>query len=321
MSEKKDQCRVTKKDLETAAKELSVQLDYEKNPTAYLDHLSVPNNAEEHDEDLHLAAIELNRELASEREAEEQKAIAADYSLDPESYLGHLSAPHILPGISSDPDFSTASYAAFVRLYMEWMEMSEDEQIKFAEKNVEFAGKKHKEKAQSSEGILFNRSGHEMYGEDFDAYRNEAWASQAERFADVDAFALYLEQNLKRYGKFPMSRDILRRAAQNMMENMRKQQIKRSDALSIDETCQDDDGKEIEIQIPDHSESVENIVELKDTIDHFRSLLKAKPVRQRVFDFLLAQYLKNEIADNLHISPPAVSRHVKNIHALYDSIR
>lgn len=321
MSERNDQCRATKKDLEAAAKELSVQLHYETNPTVYLDHLSVPDDGMRIDQDLQAAAHELNRELALEREAEEQAAVEADYSLNPESHLGHLSAPHISPDIRSDPDFSTASYAAFVRLYVEWMEMSEDEQIKFVEKNVVVAGKMHKKTAHSGEGIPFYHAGHEMYGESFNGYRDEAWASQAERFTDVDAFALYLEKNLVHYGKFPMSGDILRRAAQNMLETMRRQQIKQSKTLSFDCTYQDDDGSDIDIQIPDRSEARENIVELEDFLDYVHSLLEKSPTRQKVFDLLLARHKQKEIAAILNISPQAVSGHVKKIWALFDDIR
>lgn len=320
MSDKKDQCRVTKKELETAAKELSIQLDYEKNSTAYLGHLLVPDDGMIIDQELQNAARELNRELALERAADEQAAIEADYSFNPEPYLDHLSAPHISLGVNSNPSLSDASYAALVRLYIEWMEMSEDEQLKFVERNVKIAGKMHKKVAKSVEGIPFYQSEHEMYGASFAEYGNEAWASLAERFTDVDAFALYLEENLKRCGKFPMSGDILRRAAQNMLEVMRHQQIKRSDVVSIDATYQDDDGSDIEIQIPDHSDDYANIVELEDYINYLRSLLEKNPVRQKVFDQLLAHRKKKDIAADLNISPAAVTKHVKEIHKLFDSI-
>lgn len=209
-------------------------------------------------------------------------------------------------------DTPPEAYAAFIRLYLEWMEMSADEQIEYARKNVAYAGKNQKKYANANE-IPFNKSGHVMYGEEFDGYVNESWASFGERFTDVDKFAIYLEKNFARYSCFPMSGDMLRRAAQNMMEKRRKHQIASSGDILLSHTLdEDDNGMELADAIPDVTINVEAIATYNDLIQQIRNHI-ANPVRKQIFDAMMDGYQQKEIAAMLGISPPAVSKHITMI--------
>ena len=171
------------------------------------------------------------------------------------------------------------------------------------------------------------KSGDEMYGTDYDEYVADAMACLDERFWDVDEFAVYLLASLLKSKKkeFPMSTDMLRRAAQNMMAKMRNQQIKSSkctsmeQAFSSDKTDTNADAFCFERILSNDAENVENIVFLKEELANYEPLVAAvrdaieNPVRKQIFDALMEGHKKIEIADTLGVTPAAVSKHVKEI--------
>jgi len=240
--------------------------------------------------------------------------------------------------IHADGDFDTlspesqssappAAYAAFVRLYLEWIEMSEDEQIEYARKNVVYAGKNHKRYANTTV-MPFNKSGHEMYGEEFDGYVNEAWASLGEHFTNVDAFAVYLEKNYSKYSSFPMSGDILRRAAQNMMSRQRGQQKKASKNVSLDSPVGDGDDNDLDLKsvLPDISINLDAIITFNDFVDQIRANLKDDDA-VFILDHLLSGTKKGRIAELIQEKRGVttqcnsyVSRKIKFIGKVIDSI-
>lgn len=233
--------------------------------------------------------------------------------------------------VEPEPIASSEAYAAFVRLYLDWMEMSEEEQIELTRKSVKSAGYIFK-KYTRMEGIPFTKTGHEMCGEEFDGYVNEAWASLGEHFSEVDAFALYMEQNFKKYSKFPMAGDMLRRAAQNMMSKMREEQISASKYMHIDSTVNCKDGKEVSLAelITDNSVDVEDPVSFDAFVDNIRTCINKNQVRLQIFDLLIKGYKQSEIAKMIvvkdndgkekTISPAAVSKHVKKIREIINNI-
>lgn len=122
------------------------------------------------------------------------------------------------------------AYAAFVRIYTEWMEKGLSEQMKLVEKSVRTAHKVHsrsiaKHKIQANKNndsfssggefytnSFFGRGGPALYGAEFDEYVNEVWASFSENNADVDGFAVYLQKDLERKLKdYAKQRDIFLR--------------------------------------------------------------------------------------------------------------
>lgn len=226
-----------------------------------------------------------------------------------------------------EPSAPPEAYAAFIRLYLEWMEMSEDEQIEYARKNVAYAGKNHKKYA-NSDGKRFSKSSDMMYDEEFDGYVSEAWASLGEHFTEVDAFAVYLETKYNRYSNFPMSGDILRRAAQNMMSKQRNQLIKSSHTISIDSPIGtgDEDDANLESVLPDISVDLDAIVSFKDFTDQIRTNLNDEYAKF-VLDHLLLGVPKGKIAKLIQEKRGVtsdctsfVSRRIKLIGKVIDSI-
>lgn len=170
-------------------------------------------------------------------------------------------------------------------------------------------------------------SGDEMYGTDYDEYVADAMACLDERFWDVDEFATYLLASFLKSKKkvFPMSADMLRRAAQNMMAKMRNHQIKSSKCTSMEQAFNSDktdtnaDALCFESTLFNEAENVENIVFQKEEFANYEPLVAAvrdaieNPVRKQIFDALMEGHRKIDIADTLEISAAAVSKHVKEI--------
>ena len=212
-----------------------------------------------------------------------------------------------------------ASYAAFVRLFIEWREKSGEEQYDAAKDGVRKAARTYGRFAGNP--AYLNKSGDTLHGAEFDEYTNESWASLEEKFSDVDGFADYLGKNLNPETGYPMSDDMLRRAAQNMIGRMQREQKKSSKMLSTDYTQEDDDGNEMATNIPDVSVDISGIVELDDFIDCVRDLLAKDPRDLDIFDGLLSGVPQTIIAEELGISPAAVSKRVKKIRDLIDKIK
>ena len=212
-----------------------------------------------------------------------------------------------------------ASYAAFVRLFIEWREKSGEEQYDAAKGGVRRAARTYGRFAGNP--AYLNKSGDTLNGAEFDEYVDESWASLEERFADVDAFADYLGKNLNPETGYPMSDDMLRRAAQNMIGRMQREQRKSSKMLSTDYTQEDDDGNEMATNIPDVSIDVSGIVEIDDFIDCIKDLLAKDPRDLAIFEGLLSGAPQKEIAEHLGISSVAVSKRVKKIRDMIDKIR
>ena len=212
-----------------------------------------------------------------------------------------------------------ASYAAFVRLFIEWQEKSGEEQYDAAKDGVRKAARTYGR--FTGNPAYLNKSGDTLHGAEFDEYANESWVSLEEKFADVDAFADYLGKNLNPETGYPMSDDMLRRAAQNMIGRMQREQKKSSKMLSADYTHEDDDGNEMVINIPDFSVDVSGVVEMDDFIECIREEL-SKDVRSLdIFDSMLAGVSQETIAKEIGISPAAVSKRVKKIRDMIDQIR
>lgn len=218
------------------------------------------------------------------------------------------------------------AYAALIRLYLEWMEMSKDEQLEHIYKNTEFAGKLHKKYTGIVSGS-FKNTGDELYGEDFSSYASTAFISLGNGFENVDQFA---EELLSSYlkckpdkRKFPMSGDILRKSAGRHLQSSRKEWINSSDAMSLDFTGNDDDGNSSNFGnlIPDKTTDVEGAVlqkedlSFEDLVSLVREQIKDARTLQ-VFDSLIKKEQKIDIASKLGIAPSQVSREVKKIGAI-----
>lgn len=212
-----------------------------------------------------------------------------------------------------------ASYAAFVRLFIEWREKSGEEQYDAAKSNVRKAARNYGRAAHTP--AFLNKSGDSLQGAEFDEYTNESWASLEERFFDVDAFADYLEKNLKPETGYPMSDTMLRRAAQNMIGRMQREQQKSEKILSTDYTQENDDGETMAANIPDVSVDVSGIVELDDFIECVRKLLANDQKNLDIFNGLIAGMTQKEIAEVMKISAVAVSKRVKKIRDVIATIK
>lgn len=89
-----------------------------------------------------------------------------------------------------------AAYAAFVRIYIEWMEKEENERIDLVENRVLFTQKR--KTGYTSISPLngpFGKRGSTLFGVEFDEYVNEVWADFLEKFQNVDGFADYLQKD------------------------------------------------------------------------------------------------------------------------------
>ena len=91
------------------------------------------------------------------------------------------------------------AYAAFVRLFIEWMEKEESEQVDLVEKNVRLAQKAHtRYTSVFPANGPFGKKGSTLYGVEFDEYVNEVWADFLENCNDVDKFAVHLQKDFER---------------------------------------------------------------------------------------------------------------------------
>lgn len=114
------------------------------------------------------------------------------------------------------------AYAAFVRIYMDWLGRTEDEQIALVEKSVRSA-----ERANvrfGGMGFLTQRNGiiygNCLYGAEFDEYVNEVWAVFLEECDDVDKFAVYLQKSFERKWSDGNAKEYMRKC-QDKFDKMR----------------------------------------------------------------------------------------------------
>lgn len=87
------------------------------------------------------------------------------------------------------------AYAAFVRIYVEWMEKSEDEQVDMAKDSVRNA---RSAVNHCSNGVVSGYSGKanpELLGLQFEEYVNTVWLEFAEMCDNADEFAAYLQNH------------------------------------------------------------------------------------------------------------------------------
>lgn len=90
------------------------------------------------------------------------------------------------------------AYAAFVRVYIEWMEKNEGEQIDLIERKVRHA--KNKMNAFSG-GMLsgsFGGANAEVLGLQFEEYVNTVWVEFTEECDNADEFAAYLQKDFEK---------------------------------------------------------------------------------------------------------------------------
>lgn len=91
-------------------------------------------------------------------------------------------------------------YAAFIRLYIEWMEKEAEEQVAIVEDGVRWAKniKMRYGNSVNPQIYYFGKKGSSLYGEEFEGYVNESWISFSEQCSDVEKFADYLQKDLEK---------------------------------------------------------------------------------------------------------------------------
>lgn len=93
------------------------------------------------------------------------------------------------------------AYAAFVRIYIEWMEKNEDDQIKMIERSVRRARTVMDAHSGGMVSGSFRENNMELLGVQFEEYVNTVWIAFRERCDNPDEFALYLQKDFDKYMK------------------------------------------------------------------------------------------------------------------------
>lgn len=114
--------------------------------------------------------------------------------------MANNSTPQTPPPAPAKPNVPPEAYAAFVRIYIEWMEKNGDEQINVLEHGVQSA---RTSKNAYLHGMLSDKSGNsrEILGQQFEEYVNTTWIKFTEKCDNPDEFALYLQRDFDRYMK------------------------------------------------------------------------------------------------------------------------
>lgn len=89
---------------------------------------------------------------------------------------------------TSLPSTPPEAYAAFVRLYIEWMDQEEEDQIKSVKKFVRNSGRRYN----------LRENGPELFGAEFNEYVDEVVVSFLEQCTNVDEFAEYLQKSFSK---------------------------------------------------------------------------------------------------------------------------
>lgn len=116
--------------------------------------------------------------------------------------MANNSTPQTPPPASEKPTAPPEAYAAFVRVYIKWMENDENEQIALVEQSVRSAARLHRGSAwggNSYKYSYFGKKGSILYEAEFDEYVSEVWATFLERCNDVSQFAEYLQKDFDKY--------------------------------------------------------------------------------------------------------------------------
>lgn len=120
------------------------------------------------------------------------------------------------------------AYAAFVRIYMEWIEKGANGQATIVEKSVRSA-KQTYSKYASSNGLsthgIFGHKGSILYGMEFDEYVSQTWIEFKDKCTDVDEFAVYLQKDFEKKLSGGMAQYLIQR--QKQFNNMKEQFLKK----------------------------------------------------------------------------------------------
>ena len=278
------------------------------------------------------------------------------------------------------------AYAAFVRIYMEWMEKEESEQLDLVEKSVYAAQKKHAAYTPNAELPIYgylDKKKFILYQEEFDSYVNEIWYKFLERFEDVDKFAVYLQnnfnKNIKKYSDeyikkcqkgfenqvdrflnqeqkrweletenmndtqldtylkneaakmttiiarmkkdfeaeamiiYPSLRKLLRRPAQNMMEQLNKHKKNAAKGfVSIDETSEDGETPLLKFEdIKTDGRTVEAVLAINEILE--RTHITLDDPDDKILVLMMLGYNNKQISEQLDMKYYTVSKHIKKI--------
>lgn len=93
------------------------------------------------------------------------------------------------------------AYAAFVRIYIEWMEKNESEQIDMIERGVRRARTVMDAHSGGMVSGSSRKDNTELLGAQFEEYVNTVWIEFREKCDNPDEFALYLQKDFEKYMK------------------------------------------------------------------------------------------------------------------------
>lgn len=138
---------------------------------------------------------EMKEALFKDKTYEEQEELANTFIAD---WVANTKAK--MADRKKKPTAPPEAYAAFVRIYLEWMERDEEEKIALVERSVNNAAREHRKFVPNIgySQFLLKKGFTTMYGADFDEYVNEVWAIFLENCADVDSFAVYLQKDFEK---------------------------------------------------------------------------------------------------------------------------
>lgn len=135
---------------------------------------------------------EMKEALFKDKTYEEQEELANTFIAD---WVANTKAK--MADRKKKPTAPPEAYAAFVRIYLEWMERDEEEKITLVERSVNNAAKLQRMYAlnKNYSQFLLKKGYTTLYGADFEDYVNEVWVKFLEACSDVDQFAVYLQEN------------------------------------------------------------------------------------------------------------------------------
>lgn len=229
------------------------------------------------------------------------------------------------------------AYAAFVRIYMDWMEKpvegkepetekrTAEDQRDLVRKSVWSANLNHKKFAKAGESF----SNSILYGAEFDEYVDEVYVKFLEKCSDVDKFADYLEKDFKsRYKKFngmnmgldklyPSLNALLRRPAQNMMGSLYNSTKKGWRYISIDAE-RENDGPSVLETLNVHNLTMEELLLNKAVVEQVQGMLNEED--NKILELTLGGYTQEQIGEEIGKKKATVSRHWKKIQQLIQQV-
>lgn len=129
---------------------------------------------------------------------EEQKKLTDDFT---KGWIANAKSRLANMQEKNKPQAPPEAYATFVRIYMDWIEKGEDEQVALVEESVRAAKKVFDNAVYGGKDVpysFFWKKGSILFGAEFDEYVNEVWATFLEKCSDVDQFAEYLQKDFNR---------------------------------------------------------------------------------------------------------------------------